>query len=311
MLTARVSLAKKCGGVVPEGIAFLYLLDAWSGEMDRRGLAAFTRSAYGRAAREYLQVLEASGIMPLEAADRASVFGYLASFRGGWARINGNAYVLSDQGKAGFIRSQPYLLPQTETKLFFRSAALLDVSSSCKWQAVAFFALMHSCGLRTGKVRPLTPANVGFDDGFIDVLASKGNRDRLLPLTREILDILTDCNTQSRRVIAGDRATFLVSSTGKPVTPAAVGGDLQPYLGPGRTEATQREETAVGRRSLVDRQRRHAAESGIKTAAIEPARFTVQLFHIRLRPTVAMTNHAVLATDSAVVIPYCVSASVA
>lgn len=70
---------------------------------------------------------------------------------------------------------------------------------------------------------PFTPANVGFDDGFIDVLASKGNRDRLLPLTREILDILTDCNTQSRRVIVGDRATFLVSFTGKPVTPAAVG----------------------------------------------------------------------------------------
>ena len=155
---------------------------------------------------------------------------------------------------------------------------------------------------------PFTPANVGFDDGFIDVLASKGNRDRLLPLTREIL---TDCNTQSRRVVAGDRATFLVSSTGKPVTPAALGADLQPHLGPGRTEATQREETAVERRSLVDRQRRHAAESGIKTAAIESARFTVQLFHIRFRPTVAMTNHAVLATASAVAIPYCVSASVA
>ena len=154
MLTARVSLAKKCGGVFPEGIAFLYLLDAWSGEMDRRGLAAFTRSAYSRAAREYLLLLEASGIISLEAADRASVFGCLASLRGRWARINGNAYVLSDQGKAGFIRSQPYLLPQTETKLFFRSAALLDVSSSCKSQAVAFFALMHSCGLRTGKVPP-------------------------------------------------------------------------------------------------------------------------------------------------------------
>ena len=149
---------------------------------------------------------------------------YIRDF-GRWARINGNedAYVLSDQWKAGFIRSQPYLLAHEETELFFHTAAQLEVSSPWKWQAVAFFALMHSCGLRTGEVRRLAPANVSFDDGFVDVLGSKGNRDRRLPFTGEILDILTECDTQSRRSFASDRATFFVTSTGKPVTPAAVG----------------------------------------------------------------------------------------
>jgi integrase len=149
---------------------------------------------------------------------------YIRDF-GRWARINGNenAYVLSDQWKAGFIRSQPYLLTQEETVLFFNAAKRLEASSPWKWQAVAFFALMHSCGLRTSEVRCLTPNDVHPVDGVIEVLDSKAGRSRRLHLTGEILDILTECDTQSRQVFASGRATFFVTSTGKPVTPAAVG----------------------------------------------------------------------------------------
>ena len=72
---------------------------------------------------------------------------YIRDF-GRWARTNGdqNAYVLSDQWKAGFIRSQPYLLTEAESTLFFQAAAQLDASSPWKWQAVAFFGLMHCFG---------------------------------------------------------------------------------------------------------------------------------------------------------------------
>ncbi|WP_199184278.1 tyrosine-type recombinase/integrase [Cryobacterium sp. Y62] len=53
--------------------------------MERRGLATATRSAYGRAAREYLLFLEASGITSLEAADGTTVFAYLESLLDRWA----------------------------------------------------------------------------------------------------------------------------------------------------------------------------------------------------------------------------------
>lgn len=149
---------------------------------------------------------------------------YIRDF-GRWARITGNAdaYVLSEKWKAGFIRSQPYLLTQAEVTLFFQAAARLVASSPWKWQAVAFFGLMHSCGLRTGEVRRLTPTDVNLNDGVIEVLASKGDRDRRLPLTGEIADILTECDTHSRRAFAQQRAAFFVTSSGKPVSPAAVG----------------------------------------------------------------------------------------
>ena len=149
---------------------------------------------------------------------------YIRDF-GRWARINGNqnAYVLSDRWKAGFVRSQPYLLANAEIRLFFHAASRVESSSPWTWQAVAFFALMHSCGLRTGEVRHLTPHDVHLDDGVIEVLASKGHRDRRLPLTGELVDLLTGCDAHTRSVFAGDRATFFVNSSGKPVTPAAVG----------------------------------------------------------------------------------------
>ena len=54
---------------------------------------------------------------------------------GRWARINGNqnALVLSDQWKAGFVRSQPYLLVNTEIRLFFQAASRVESSSA--WAA--------------------------------------------------------------------------------------------------------------------------------------------------------------------------------
>ncbi len=88
VLTGRVSLMMRSRGagiVVPQCAAFVALGNAWSDEVERRGLAVSTRSAYGRAAREYLLFLEASGITSWEEADGTTVFGYLESLRGRWA----------------------------------------------------------------------------------------------------------------------------------------------------------------------------------------------------------------------------------
>ena len=88
VVTGRVSLMMRSRGggmAVPQCAVFVALGDAWLGEMERRGLATATRSAYGRAAREYLLFLEASGITSWEAADGTSVFGYLESLLGRWA----------------------------------------------------------------------------------------------------------------------------------------------------------------------------------------------------------------------------------
>jgi len=131
---------------------------------------------------------------------------YIRDF-GRWERINGNqnAYVLSDDWKAGFVRTQPYLLTHEEISMFFHAAARLETTSPWKWQAVAFFALMHSCGLRTCETRRLKVGDVNLADGVIEVHWSKANRSRRLPLTEQIVGILTDCDHASRHVFGNDR----------------------------------------------------------------------------------------------------------
>ncbi len=149
---------------------------------------------------------------------------YIRDF-GRWLRARGqsDAYVLSDRWKARFVPAHPYLLTQREIEAFFGAAAQLDTSSPWRWQAAAFFLLMHSCGIRTGEARGLLGEHVDLSSPHIDVLWSKGKRSRRLPVTDELADVLAACNDASSSRFGPSRKSFFVSSTGNPVTPAAVG----------------------------------------------------------------------------------------
>ena len=122
--------------------------------------------------------------------------------------------MLTESWRSGFIRSQPYLLRREEISRFFQSAAELETTSPWKWQSVAFFSLMHSCGLRTCETRRLQPRDVDLGNGEIEVLWSKGNRSRRLPISGQIVDILYEKPLGqaaiSGRVIEVDRQGHLV-----------------------------------------------------------------------------------------------------
>jgi integrase len=149
---------------------------------------------------------------------------YIRDF-GRWLVAQGSesAYVLSDQWKALFVPARPYLLSRGEIEAFFSAAAGLRAQSPWRWQAVAFFTLMHSCGVRTGEVRNLLTEHVDLRDGHLDIVGSKGNRSRRLPLTDEVTEILVACERASKQHFGPSRATFFVSATGKQVTASAVG----------------------------------------------------------------------------------------
>jgi integrase len=144
---------------------------------------------------------------------------------GRWMQAHGqhDAYVLSDQWKAPFVPAHPYLLSRHEIEAFFAAAATLTAASPWRWQAVAFFTLMHCCGLRTGETRLLRPEQVHLLQRQIDVVSSKGNRSRRLPLSSEVVETLANCDRVSRTRFGPSRSTFFVSATGNQVTAAAVG----------------------------------------------------------------------------------------
>jgi integrase len=143
---------------------------------------------------------------------------------GRWLQVHGHrdAYVLSDRWKASVVPAHPYLLRRNEIEAFFDAAATLKADSPWQWQAVAFFTLMHSCGLRTGETRALQPGQVDLEDGHIDVVGSKGNRSRRLPVTTQVTGVLAACD-QASRAHFPLRRTFFVSAAGNQVSPCTVG----------------------------------------------------------------------------------------
>ena len=144
---------------------------------------------------------------------------------GRWLQVHGHgdAYVLSGRWKAQFVPAHPYLLSRQEIQAFFAAAATLKAASPWRWQAVAFFTLMYSCGLRTGETRLLRPEHVQLRDGHLDIVASKGNRSRRLPLTADVIDVLAGCDRVSTSQFGSSRRAFFVSATGNQVTAATVG----------------------------------------------------------------------------------------
>ncbi|TLP92356.1 integrase [Nesterenkonia salmonea] len=156
-------------------------------------------------------------------ATSRSWMSYIRDF-GRWMRTHRHpyAYVLSDQWKAGFTRTRPYLLTSEEIEKFFTAAARVKAASPWAWQAVAFFSLMHCCGLRTGEARLLLASEVDLDQRCLDIIDSKARRSRRLPITDEVATVLAVCDQASRSRF-GPREPFFISSTGAPVCPASVG----------------------------------------------------------------------------------------
>lgn len=148
---------------------------------------------------------------------------YIRDF-GRWVAVHRypEAYVLDGTWKAPFVRAQPYLLTREQVEKFFTAATTVRSKSPWEWQAVAFFVLMHSCGLRTGEVRGLRPEDVDLRTGHVTISESKGHRSRRLPITDEVTAILRSCDETSRKQFPG-RRSFFVSATGSAVTPTSVG----------------------------------------------------------------------------------------
>lgn len=191
-------------------IAYLRRFDAYC---TKYSLKVFNQTTVEGWVRDQLQRSPAS----------RSWMSYIRDF-GRWLHTHRDqgAYVLSDQWKARFNRTHPYLLTSFQIERFFMAAGHIKAASPWAWQAGAFFSLMHCCGLRTGEVRALRVSDVDVEHNHIDIINSKARRSRRLPITADVAALLVACDLHSRSRFP-TRAPFFVSSTGAPVCPTSVG----------------------------------------------------------------------------------------
>jgi integrase len=205
-----LAFKQKMGFYGTSRIWYLHRFDAYCADHDRR---VFDRDTVEGWVADQLT----------RSGRHRSWMSYIRDF-GRWLQAHGhaNAYVLSEEWKAPFVPARPYLLARGEIEAFFAAAARFDAASPWRWQAVAFFTLMHSCGIRTGEARALLSEHIDLRHARIDVVASKGRRSRRLPVTGQVVDVLAACDRATRQRFAA-RRTFFVSAAGNPVTAAAVG----------------------------------------------------------------------------------------
>jgi integrase/recombinase XerD len=80
----------------------------------------------------------------------------------------------------------PNVLSKEEVK------RLLGATPNVKHRCM--LSLIYSCGLRSGELRALEPAQINVERGIIVIRQAKGKKDRLVPLSRGITDLLKEYN---------------------------------------------------------------------------------------------------------------------
>jgi integrase len=224
LLTGVVDLSMKSrggGGAVRQCTEFVTLLAAWWGEMQRRGLAEATRSAYGRAACDYLLYLEVHGTPSLAAADGASVFGFLESLRGRWAqsamwsvatnfrpflKFTGRVDLL-DALKMAHLKRWHGIVPVLDAEdeqLVVRACAQKRISA--RDASITLLALVT--GLRACDIIALRLKDIDWRGSTIGIVQQKTGNPLTLPLPAMIAGKLADY-VLNDRPNSGDGHVFL------------------------------------------------------------------------------------------------------
>jgi integrase len=218
--TGRVVLSPRKrggGGAQPQSSAFTALNDAWEADMDDRGLAPATRTAYGRVTRSYLVFLESHGISCLDSADGASVLEFLESMSGRWAKSS-LFWVVSNFRPFLKFTARTDLVDAVNLAGVRRSHAILPVLSdederlvvqACASDAVsprdaAITLLALTTGLRACDIIGLRLSNIDWRGATIGIVQQKTNNPLRVPLTTLVTAKLADYVLHYRRASADD-----------------------------------------------------------------------------------------------------------
>jgi integrase/recombinase XerD len=126
-----------------------------------------------------------------------------------------DAFVLPRKICQKQIRTIPHFFTNDEISRFFGAC---DTLSPCKENIVrpfvlpVFFRLLYCCGFRTCEARLLLRSNVNITMGHIDILSSKGPRDRRIFLPEDLISLFDVYDTMLNGILP-DRKYFFPIKT--------------------------------------------------------------------------------------------------
>jgi integrase len=139
-----------------------------------------------------------------------------------------DAYIVSTRFASKKFLPDPYILSENEIKLFFVACGRAISSNRSAYRPIvipAFFMLMYCCGLRTIEARSLLVVDVHLEEGYIDILASKGHRDRRVCLGEDAKRYFTQYDKNVEAVIKG-RVFFFPASENNGLTANSVANNF-------------------------------------------------------------------------------------
>ncbi|MGH7748696.1 MAG: tyrosine-type recombinase/integrase, partial [Candidatus Dormibacteria bacterium] len=290
--TGKVSLSVRRrggGGPQPSTSEFAAIIVAWEAQMDERGLASATRSAYGRVARGYLVFLEDRGVIGLDGADAASVLAFLESLLARWAQsslfwvvanfrpfltFTNRSDLVNALSLAGVKRSHAILpvLSDIDTELVVQACASGTVSA--RDAAVTLLAL--TTGLRACDIIALRLVDIDWRGATITIVQQKTGNPLSVPLAALVKAKLTDY-VLGERPDSSDEHVFLRSLA--PYTPLADHASIY------RVTATTFRAAGVTDVKVGTSLLRHCAASRLLRAAVPLPTISAVLGHARPEST--------------------------
>lgn len=110
-----------------------------------------------------------------------------------------DAYILDSRYSIQHYHAEVYLMTEKEIQLFFMECdryVLKRPEKGRPYVLPALYRLLYCCGLRCGEARKLKCKEVHLDKGYLDILHSKGHKDRRLYLSEELVEYLKKYETE-------------------------------------------------------------------------------------------------------------------
>ena len=130
-----------------------------------------------------------------------------------------DAYLIPSGIPGKQIRYVPHIFTDQELQSFFSE---IDRCSVSPFSGPArhliipvFFRLIYCCGLRSSEARLLAVEDVDLEIGKLTIRQSKGNKDRTVMMSEEILDLCRIFQSKISRIFP-DRIVFFPNQSGKP-----------------------------------------------------------------------------------------------
>lgn len=133
--------------------------------------------------------------------------------------VGGESYILPRDYAPKRETFIPYILDDNELFAFF---CAVDNFHSKKDPFIGitfsvFLRLMYSCGLRPGEVRVLKTSDIDFDTGELFIRRSKRQKDRIVVVSDDMLELLKDYRTKRLLWANSKEDTFFIDGSSQPL----------------------------------------------------------------------------------------------